>query len=69
MALMLVMEMAIDQIIDVIAVRNSRVSTVRAMDVVCCMTAARVATRAIVRMGGVDIERMLFDHSLGCLMV
>jgi hypothetical protein len=68
-ALMLVMQVAIDQIIDVIAMRDGRVSTVRTMDVVCGMTAAGVATRAIVRMGGVDIERMLFNHSLRCLMV
>jgi hypothetical protein len=55
------MEMAIDEIVDVIAVRHGRVAAAFAVNVTGAMSVARVTRGAQRRIGGVDRDRTLVD--------
>lgn len=64
-----VMQMTIDQIVDVIAVRDRLVTTIGSMDVPRFVTAALVSRRAD---GGVhvgNLKRVLFDLAVGADVV
>jgi hypothetical protein len=56
-----VMQVALDQIVGVIAVRHARVSTAGAVDVVGGVAGAAVVRRALRRVGRVDGDRVLID--------
>ena len=56
-----VMKMSIDDIVNVIAMRNRFVSTARTMNMVCIMSTACVLGCAYFRIGGIDIEGVLID--------
>ncbi len=53
-----VMQVTIDQVVDVIAVRNRRVATVRTVNVACLMTRA-VVDRTALRIGRRHLDDML----------
>lgn len=62
---MRMMQVAVHQIIDVIAVRHRFVSTVRAVDVIFRMARANVLRRAAGQIGCGYIERVFFDLAAG----
>lgn len=60
-AVVRVVEVTLDQVIGVIAVRYTRVAAGRAVDVAGWMAGAAVAGRALRRVGRVDSDRVLVD--------
>ena len=60
-AVVLVMQMPVDEIVDVVAVRDRLVAAVRPVDVVGGVPGARVARAAGVRMALVDAEDVIVD--------
>jgi len=56
-----VMEVALDQVIDVIPVRHARVSAAGAVDVVGGVAGAAMVRRALRRVGRVDGDRVFID--------
>lgn len=60
---MLVVQMAIDEVVDMVAVRHSGVPAIRAMHVVGGVTAAYVSTGAALRIGAGDFESVFLDDT------
>ena len=60
-AIMGVMKVSIDDIINVIAMGNRFVSTPRAVHMVCIVSAACMLWCACFRIGGIDFEGVLID--------
>jgi hypothetical protein len=55
-------EMAGDEVVDVIAVRNALVTAIRSMTMGCVMAGCGMPRRALRRVRSSDLERMLLDH-------
>jgi hypothetical protein len=68
-AVVLVVQMTIDEVIDVIPVGDSRVAAIRSVYVPGFVTTANVPARASCRVCSGDFDRVLFDLSSGCRMV
>ena len=60
-----VVKVAVDQVVDVIAVRDRRMPATGAMHVVGGVSAAAMIRRARLRIVSGDVQRMLFDSSIG----
>jgi hypothetical protein len=60
-AVVRVVEVALDQVVDVIAVRHAGVSAAGAVNVVGGVAGAAVVRRALRRVGRVDGDRVLVD--------
>lgn len=61
MAVVRVVEVALDQVITVIAVRHARMSAAGAVDMIGGVAGAAVVRRALRRVGRVDRDRVLVD--------
>lgn len=59
----LVVQMSIDEVIDVIPMRNCRVTAIRSMYVTGFMSTANVSAGASRGVRGADFDRVLFDLS------
>lgn len=68
MAIMSVVGPAVHQVIDVISVRNSFMTTARSMHMLFGMTASFVASCAVVRMFAIDLDLMP-GNSISLLML
>ena len=69
MAIVRMVQMAIHQVIHVVAVRNRGVATVWAVHMILGVTATRMTAGAS---GGIDrgnVQCMLLDNAVGCLMM
>jgi hypothetical protein len=66
---MRMMQMAIDEIIDMVTVGNRRMSAARTMNMVLVMPLADMAPRASRRIGVGDVQCMLLDDAASGLMV
>ena len=62
-------QVAIDQVVDVVAVRHGLMPTVRAVNVAGGMTRAGVLRRADVGMGRVNLQHMFVNRAVGFHMV
>ena len=60
-----VVQVTIDKIVDMVAVGNGRMTTVRAMYVIVGMSATTMLRRAIGRVRCVHVERVLLDTGCG----
>jgi hypothetical protein len=69
MAIMRVMQVAIDKVVDMVTMRYCWMPAVRAVNMGSFMATANVATRALVWVGCVNVERVFFDNASGFLMV
>ena len=56
MSVVLMMQMAVYQVIHMVAVRNRFMATTRAVDVSCIMTAANMPSRTISRIGFIHVQ-------------
>lgn len=56
-----VMQAAIDEIVDVVAMRDRLMATARTMDMAGLMARAGLARRAVIRIGRADLDHMLVD--------
>jgi len=56
-----VVQMTVDEVIDVITVRDGWMPAIRAVRVVRCMPVARMTGRASIRVGPTDGDRALVD--------
>jgi hypothetical protein len=65
-AIVLVMQVAIDQVIDMVAVRNRRVSASRTVHVVGRVGRAGMSAGAGGWVMSRDLQDMLFDHPVEC---
>jgi len=68
-SIVLMMQMAIDQIVRVIAVRYRLMAAVRAMDVRSIVTVANMPSCAGLRIRLIDIQCMLFHNSRWSLVM
>lgn len=68
-ALVRMVQMAIDQVIDVIAVRHGWVSATGPVHVVGAVAAARVPAGATVRIGCGNVDAVFFDVACGGLVM
>jgi hypothetical protein len=64
MAIVLMVQVAIDQVVDVVTMGNGFMATSRTVDMVSCMAAAIVTLRTISRVLGADFNDMLIDMTL-----
>jgi len=62
---MRVVEVTVNQIVDVVTVRNHFVAAIWTVNMARVMTAALMVWRARVRVGGGDVKRVLFDLPIG----
>jgi hypothetical protein len=69
MAVVRVMQMAVDKIIHMVAMRHCRVATIRSVHVICSVATAHMASRTAGGIGVGHVERMFLDHSISGLMV
>jgi hypothetical protein len=69
MAIVLMMQMAVDDVIDMIAMRDRFVTTAWTVDVIGRVAAAPVAGRTNVGVHVRHFQLMLFDHAVGILMM
>lgn len=68
-AVVRVVQVTVDEIVDVIAVRNCFMTAAGPMNMVRSVTGAAMAPRTGSRIGRIDIERMLLDTASARLMV
>jgi hypothetical protein len=69
MPIVLVMEVAIYQVIDVVTMWDRFVSTTWSVNVVCSVAGANVSARATGWVGIGHFERVLFHNACTCLMM
>jgi hypothetical protein len=69
MAIVRVMQMAVDQVVGVISMRNGFMAAERSVNVMCIMPAACMPVAALHRIDPCDRDRMLFDSPAGGLMM
>jgi len=62
-------QMSVDEIIDVVAMRNGRMPAVRTMDMIGRMAATRMARCAARRIDRGHADAMLLDRPVGILMM
>jgi len=62
---MRVVEVTVNQIVDVVTMRNHFVAAIWTVNMARVMTAALMVWRARVRVGGGDVKRVLFDLPIG----
>ena len=67
-AVVCVVQVAVHEVVDVIAVRHGRVATRGAVDVTGLMAVARVPRRAARGMRRIDVDHALVDMSAVCVM-
>ena len=68
-AIVLVVQMAIDEIVDVIAMRNRFVSAVRTMYMCCIVSTAIMPAGTGVWVRIVYIQSVFFDYTIGGLVM
>jgi hypothetical protein len=68
-AVVRMVQVAIDEVIDVIAVGNGRVTAVRTVHMIGSVPLANVAARAAIRIGRVDCQDVLLDLAGGGWMM
>jgi len=68
MIAMRVVQVAIDEIIEVVAVWNRRMTTIGTVLVTFLMSAAVVCRRAVGRIGGIDGQKVFLDFAVGHVM-
>lgn len=69
MSIVLMMQMAVYQVVNMVAMRNRFMATTRSMDVGGIMTAANMPARTISRIGFIHVQRMFLNDSSTALMM
>ena len=69
MSIVLMMQMAVYQVIHMVAMRNRFMATTRSVNVSGIMTAANMPARTISRIGFIHVQRVFFDKAGTALMM
>jgi len=69
MSIVLMMQMAVYQVIHMVATRNRFMTTTRSVNVSGIMTAANMPARTIGRIGFIHVQRVFFDNAITALMM
>ncbi len=67
--IVLMVQVAVDQVVNVVAVRDRFMSTAGAVDVVGCVAAAHMSTRTGCRIVRVHRQYVFFHDAFGCRMM